>query len=247
MRYFERLKDIYSNQKSGDIYYRYFTRFISAPITALLSFTPVTPNMATLSMFFFGVLGAIFLSLGNAYSYILGGCCFQLLIIADTVDGELARFHGTSSLFGDYFDRLAHYATNPLCIIGIGLSLYLNFQEIGFIYFAAFAMICYLLDDISRDILISCGLSTEMTRKSGKSEMAVMPGSRIKAFFFNTGSNTAFFHLIVLAAITDILLINVLNLQKDLFISHGYMVYFLLLTIIKFFLRIPLIARLKNV
>jgi phosphatidylglycerophosphate synthase len=246
MRYFGRLKNIYSNQKVGDIYYRYYTRFISAPITAMLSFTPVTPNMATLSMFFFGVLGAVFLSLGNAFSYILGGCCFQLLIIADTVDGELARFHGTSSLFGDYFDRLAHYATNPLCIIGIGLSLYSNFHEIGFLYFAAFAMICYLLDDISRDLLISCGLSKEETRKIGKTAMAVMPKSRIKIFFFNTGSNTAFFHLIVLAAVADIILINVVNLQKDLFVSHTYMLYFLILTIMKFFFRIPLIWKLKS-
>ena len=136
MNYFKRLENIFSNQKSGDIYYRYYTRFISAPITALISFTSITPNMATLSMFFFGILGAVFLSLGDAYSYILGGIFFQLLIIADTVDGELARFRGTSSLFGDYFDRLAHYATNPLCIIGIGLSLYLNFQEVAIMYFA---------------------------------------------------------------------------------------------------------------
>ena len=247
MRYNERLKSIYSNQKSGDVYYRYFTRFISAPITAMLSFTPVTPNMATLSMFFFGILGAICLSLGNAYSYILGGCCFQLLIIADTVDGELARFHGTSSLFGDYFDRLAHYATNPLCIIGIGLSLYSNSQEIGLIYFATFAMICYLLDDISRDILISCGLSVEVNRKGGKSEMAIMSKSRIKIFFLNTGSNTAFFHLIVLAAVVDIVLTDAVNLKTDLFVSHAYMLYFLLLTIAKFFLRSPLIWKLKSI
>ena len=91
MGYFERLKNLYSNQKSGDIYYRYYTRFISAPITALISFTSITPNMATLSMFFFGLIGSIFLSLGNAYYYILGGLFFQLLIVADTVDGELAR------------------------------------------------------------------------------------------------------------------------------------------------------------
>lgn len=247
MKYFERLKNIYENQKSGDIYYRYFTRFISAPTTALVSYTPITPNMATLSMFFFGILGAVFLSLGNVYFYILGGLSFQLLIIADTVDGELARFRGTSSLFGDYFDRLAHYATNPLCIIAIGLSLYTNYNEIGIIYFASFAMGCYLLDDISRDLLISCGLSTKSERKSVKSTMAIMPKSSIKVFFANTGSNTAFFHLIVLAAFIDILLINIFNFQNDLFISHAYMFYFLILTIIKFFMRIPLIWQLRNI
>ena len=78
MNYFERLKNIHTNQKQGDIYYLYLTRYISAPISALLSFTPVTPNMATLSMFFFGILGAVFFSFGSATDYMIGGLCFIL-------------------------------------------------------------------------------------------------------------------------------------------------------------------------
>ena len=75
-------------------------------------------------------------------------------------------------------------------------------------------MICYLLDDVSRDLLISCGLSIKSERKGVKSEMSIMPRSRLKVFFSNTGSNTAFFHLIVFAALIDILLINIFQFTR---------------------------------
>ena len=160
MKYSDRLNTIFATQKKGgDIYYNYFTRYISAPLTALISYTFITPNMATLSMFFFGIVGAIFFSFGGAHNFLWGGIFFVLLIIADTIDGELARFRGTSSLFGDYFDRLAHYTTNPLMILGVGLGIYSEYPETYFLYITYFIMICYLIDDISRDLLISCGLA----------------------------------------------------------------------------------------
>ena len=183
MKYIDRVKNIYSNQKQGDIYYNYFTRYISAPITACLSYTSLTPNMATLSMFFFGITGSIFFSLGSPVHFMIGGLCFVLLIVADTVDGELARFHGTSSLFGDYFDRLAHYTTNPLMIIGVGIGIYSNFEDIIIIYVSAIVMICYLIDDISRDLIISCGLAESNSRKDEKESFSIHKGSRLyKAF-----------------------------------------------------------------
>ena len=246
MNYFERVNNIYSNQKQGDIYYRYFTRYVSAPITALVSFTRLTPNMATLSMFFFGILGAIFFSFGSASDYMMGGLCFVFLIVADTVDGELARFHGTSSLFGDFFDRLAHYTTNPLMILGVGLGVYSTYQEIAIIYLSALVMVCYLVDDISRDLLISCGLADGNSRKEEKDSLSIHKGSRVKKAIYYTASNTAFFHLIILVAGLDILINKFSTLAIDLMIIHTYVAYFSIATVSKVFFRLPLIIALKD-
>ena len=130
MSYFNRVKNIYDNQKKGDIYYMYFTRYISAPITAILTYTKFTPNLATLAMFFFGILGSLLFSFGDTFGYIFGGLSFVMLIVSDTVDGELARFKGTSSLFGDYLDRLAHYVTNTSMILCIGIGIYSTYNDI---------------------------------------------------------------------------------------------------------------------
>ncbi len=246
MKYFERLKNIYTNQKQGDIYYRYFTRHISAPITAAVSYTPITPNMATLSMFFFGVIGSIFFSFGNHVGYITGGILFIFLIVADTVDGELARFSGKQSLFGDYFDRLAHYTTNPLMILGLGHGVYLTYQQPFIIYITALFLICYLVDDISRDLLIGCGLTNGKFRKVEKEKLSILRGSRIKLFIFYTASNTAFFHLVIFTVILDFYFIRVGLSSSDLLITHSYVAYFALATISKMFLRLPLIFALRN-
>jgi len=242
MSYLSRVKNIYKNQKKGDIYYMYFTRYISAPITAILSYTKVTPNMATLAMFFFGILGSFFFSYGDAFGYIFGGLSFVMLIVSDTVDGELARFKGTSSLFGDYLDRLAHYVTNTSMILCIGIGVYSSFQEIIILYLSIIVTVCYLFDDISRDLLISCGLSEGKSRKNEKNKLSIINGSKLKTLIFYTASNTAFFHLIILTAFLDILI----DLNYYLPITHIYITYFFIATIFKIFFRLPFIVSLKN-
>lgn len=246
MSYINRVKIIYNNQKNGDIYYMYFTRYISAPITAILTYTKVTPNMATLAMFFFGIMGSIFFSLGDVYSYIIGGLSFVFLIVSDTVDGELARFKGTSSLFGDYLDRLAHYVTNTSMFLGIGIGLYSTYQELIIFYISTFVLVCYLFDDISRDLLISCGLTDGKSRKKEKENLSIIKGSPIKTFVFYTASNTAFVYLIIITAIMDILIENFFNSNFPLLITHIYIAYFYLATMFRVIFRLPLIISLKN-
>lgn len=242
MSYFNRVKNIYDNQKKGDIYYMYFTRYISAPITGILSYTKVTPNMATLAMFFFGILGSFLFSFGDTFGYIFGGLSFVMLIVSDTVDGELARFKGTSSLFGDYLDRLAHYVTNTSMILCIGVGIYSTYNEIIILYISIIVTVCYLFDDVSRDLLISCGLAEGKSRKNEKNKFSIIKGSKLKTLIFYTASNTAFFHLIILTALFD----HLFYLKYHLIITHIYIAYFSIATIFKIFFRLPLIVSLKH-
>jgi phosphatidylglycerophosphate synthase len=250
MNYIERLKNIYSNQKvekhTNDWLYKYFTRNISAPITAFVSFTPITPNMATLSMFFLGVLGSVFFSFGTAADYIVGGLCFVGLNVADTIDGELARFNNTSSLFGDYFDKLAHYSTNSLIYIGIGIGVYSTYQEMTIIYISCFVMVCSLIDQVSRDLLVSCGLAEKNhTKGSSVSPLTVMNGSRLRVVAWNTASHAAFFHIIVFTALLDIAVSKVIFLESGLVITHSYILYFACVTVARLCFRIPSIYKLR--
>jgi phosphatidylglycerophosphate synthase len=196
--------------------------------------------MATMAMFFWGLSGAFFFSFGLSHCYIYGGICFVLLIISDTVDGELARYNGTSSLFGDYLDRLAHYVTNSAMILGLGIGLYLTYETIIIFYISTFILICYLFDDISRDLLISCGLAESNSRKEGKEELSIINGSIFKRYVAYTASNTAFMHIVILIALLDIFY------EFELLLIHLYIGYFYSLSIIKVLYRIPKIISLKN-
>ena len=50
----------------------------------------------------------------------------QLWYLLDHVDGQLARFHGTSSLDGVQLDYLMHHTTNLLVPLGLGYGLSLR-------------------------------------------------------------------------------------------------------------------------
>ena len=250
MNFFDRVSAIFAVQKpnapTSDVYYKYCDRFLSAPITAALSFTPLTPNMATLSMFFLGFMGALYFSFGSAIDFIFGGLCFVGLIIADTVDGELARFHKITSNFGEYFDKLAHYSTNSLMYIGLGLGIYSTYQEIIIIYISCFVMVCHLIDQVSRDLLVSCGLAEKNhTKGSRDGPLSVMNASRIRVVVWNTASHAAFFHIIVLSALLDIAISKVFLLESNLIITHSYILYFACVTVARLCFRIPQIYKLR--
>ena len=85
-------------------------------------------------------------------------------------------------------------------ILGVGLGIYSEYPETYLLYITYFIMICYLIDDISRDLLISCGLADSDSRKEGKNSMSIYKGSKLKTFVYYTASNTAFFHIIILVS-----------------------------------------------
>ncbi len=229
-----------------NIYYRYFTRHISALITALLVNTRATPTIVTATMFVFGITGGIFFSIGEELYYILGGVFFLFLNIADTVDGELARYKKISSNFGDYLDRLAHYVTNSSMILGLGIGLYSNYESMLILYATVIVLLFYLFDDLVRDLVISCGLGDSKNRKKEKQNMSIVGQSNIKKFVSYTAGNSGFWHLIVLVSIFDLVISAFFPVIESLVIINTYIAYFAFFSVVKAILRIPLVMSLKD-
>ena len=63
-------------------------------------------------------------------------------------DGDVARFNNSKSIRGSYWDAMIHSLLNPLYIILICISYYLNFNEINFnikiIYIISFFINTYV-------------------------------------------------------------------------------------------------------
>ena len=122
-------------QENAIWHYTLFSSHVCLIVTPLLVFAKCKPNSITLSMLVFGVIGGIFISLGNDIGFLLGTLFFVLLNIADTSDGDLARITSQTTKFGEYLDRLCHYFTNTIfCFCAGHWPIKVNFNRSLFVF-----------------------------------------------------------------------------------------------------------------
>jgi phosphatidylglycerophosphate synthase len=99
---------------------RLVLRRISLRITRVLIRTPVTANQLTALMIPVGLLGAVAAALPGLWSAVLAAALVLAYFLIDLCDGEVARWHRTTSVTGVYLDRVAHYAVEAAFLTGIG-------------------------------------------------------------------------------------------------------------------------------
>lgn len=99
-------------------------RRLSIHVTRLLLPTGITANQVTLLSAGAGLVAGLLFAFGS-YPYCLAaaGCIF-LMEVLDLVDGEVARYRGTSSLKGKYWDSWNHFIVVPVVFVGISFGVY---------------------------------------------------------------------------------------------------------------------------
>ena len=110
---------------------RHLNRKCSRPLTLLFLKTSLTPNSITLLAMFIGLGAAAAFAYGGDAGGIIGALLFQLSLIVDCCDGEVARIKHLESPFGDRFDLLADNMVHIAIIAGITWAAY---REEGLIY-----------------------------------------------------------------------------------------------------------------
>ena len=235
--YWERVCEVRSAQNFNEFYSHYFSRHLSVLITAALSYTVISPNQVTLSMIFWGLLGATLISQGTPFCYFLGGVSLMMLNVADAVDGELARYLKKTSTTGDYLDRVAHYITNSAAILGMGMGLFFQYGSVVPLIVAVMVEIVYTFDQVARDLLITCGVIqvTDGDRKKAKFQTRIFKTSPLSFRLAQmVGTNMAFFHLTAIFGLIDWMLIsaNVLALN-EIGLTAVYFCFFGLITFVK--------------
>jgi len=93
--------------------------------------TRVTPNALTWGMIVVGVLAAGALTVPGLWGAIAAFLLIQCQILLDCSDGELARWRKQSSVAGIYLDRFAHYFTESLLPIALGIRADGGWDSIG--------------------------------------------------------------------------------------------------------------------
>lgn len=98
-----------------------YMREISLHIDPYLVNTRISPNQLTCLMVVVGVIGGAALLVPGLTGAILAVVLFQVYLLLDCVDGEVARWRGQTSITGVYLDRIGHYLCEAALLIGFGL------------------------------------------------------------------------------------------------------------------------------
>ncbi|MGC5341716.1 CDP-alcohol phosphatidyltransferase family protein [Streptomyces sp. DT24] len=100
---------------------RMYMREISLHIDPYLVNTKITPNQLTYLMVVVGVLGGAALLIPGLTGAILAVVLFQIYLLLDCVDGEVARWRKQTSITGVYLDRIGHYLCEAALLVGFGV------------------------------------------------------------------------------------------------------------------------------
>jgi phosphatidylglycerophosphate synthase len=109
-----------------------WNRFVARPLAAALlvplARTSVTPNQVTLATLVVFAAGAGLLALGRGWaSLVWGAAIIELSYVLDCVDGQLARWKGTSSPVGAHLDFLMDELKAFLLVAAVAVRLWLAF------------------------------------------------------------------------------------------------------------------------
>lgn len=104
--------------EDGPIVDRFVNRALSAFLTRGLIRLPVTPNQVTAASLVTGLLGAWFLGTEGVIASLLGLALFQLSVILDHVDGEVARLKFLFSPLGKWLDNVSDHVVD-LAVIAL--------------------------------------------------------------------------------------------------------------------------------
>ena len=103
---------------------RYVNRRVSRPLSRLFMKLGFSPNTITLLSMVLGLMGAACFAMGSYRSGILGALLFQLAVIMDCCDGEVARLTYAESRLGQELDLVSDNIVHMAVFAGIAWGTY---------------------------------------------------------------------------------------------------------------------------
>ncbi len=83
----------------------------------------ITAHQATLASLAASLIGAVAIGSGDRFGFVAGVAFCHLAFWLDHVDGQIARWRGTASLDGVYFDYVMHHVANLALGFALGFGL----------------------------------------------------------------------------------------------------------------------------
>ena len=120
-----------SGKSKDGVVSRYINRPISRAVSRFFLKTSMTPNLWTILITAFPVIGFLFLIRGNYAALVIGAALFNAHSILDGCDGEIARAKYLDSEKGPGIDAIGDLISLLLFSLGLGFGLFRSAPQNG--------------------------------------------------------------------------------------------------------------------
>jgi len=173
----EKLTRLWATKNKND---EWWSSFVSSPLAIAVNYAVVdikwiTPNLITLFSFITALVSVLFIFVGGRVNFIIAVLLIQWSYVLDCMDGQMARYRQTTSLTGNFFDKLTDHLQISIWFGSIGYAAYAQSQNVLPLFLALTGIALYSLRGYSKYVTIYL----EMSRDSRYLENL----SRIKSDF----------------------------------------------------------------
>ncbi|MFT4595839.1 MAG: phosphatidylglycerophosphate synthase [Paracrocinitomix sp.] len=123
-----KMERLWATKTSDD---EWWSSFVTSPLAVLANYVVVdvawlTPNIVTVASFLAAIVAAGLIVIGGATSFLLAALLIHVSHIFDCMDGQMARYRGTTSAAGSFYDR----ATDQIqVILWFGAAAYADYEQ----------------------------------------------------------------------------------------------------------------------
>ena len=134
----ERLKKLWATKNKND---EWWSSFVTSPLAVFANWIVVdwkwlTPNLVTLFSLITALLSALLIIIGGQLNFYIAAALINVSHIFDCMDGQMAKYRGTSSRAGNYFDKVTDSIQVFFWFSAIAYAAYLQTHSITPIFLA---------------------------------------------------------------------------------------------------------------
>ncbi len=160
----EKLTRLWATKTKDD---EWWSSFVTSPLAIAANYVAVeikwlTPNRVTFLSFIIAIASAICIVRGGNANFVTAAILIHISHVLDCMDGQMARYHKTSSASGSYFDRLTDQIQVTLWFGAAGYAAYAQTQDVLPLGLAFVGVSFYSLRGYAKYVAIQ----TEMSRDS---------------------------------------------------------------------------------
>jgi phosphatidylglycerophosphate synthase len=128
----------------------WWSSFVTSPIAVLINWVVVdwpwlTPNRITLLSLVTAIAAAALIVFGGDESFLTAAILINLSHVLDCMDGQMAKYRGQSSRFGDYFDKVTDQIQIFIWFSAVGYAAYLRTDSVTPVFLAFTGVALYSL------------------------------------------------------------------------------------------------------
>src|SRR3989338_5102188 len=135
----------------GNWMVRHILRDAALPMTWLLLHTAVTAHQVTSVSILIGTAGIICFSFMGKGFFLAGCLLLQFWYYLDHVDGQIARYRGSSSLSGRFFDYLMHHFIHGIILFSLGCYAFESAGHKAFLIWGFFGSVSTFMFNLIYD------------------------------------------------------------------------------------------------